>query len=39
MPIDPSAADEFDVDAVPTTSQLVAELNNAPADRPSKVSC
>ncbi len=38
MPIDPAAAGEFDVNAVPTTAQLVAELNAAPADRPSKVS-
>lgn len=38
VPIDPAAANEFDVDAVPTTSQLVAELDAAPADRPAKVS-
>ncbi|KAK9867682.1 hypothetical protein WJX84_000552 [Apatococcus fuscideae] len=36
VPIDPAAANEFDVDAVPTTSQLVAELDAAPADRPAK---
>ena len=37
VPIDPAAADAFDVDAVPTTSSLVAELNAAPAGRAPKV--